>query len=140
MILAAAVLYFGAYAISIGAEQGGPAPSIRQAEAGGFGPLGLNQATADGIFSMGAGVAVSWAIANLKKLKIFGWQPFKALHGFGTVLVSFLVAYGITALYLGAEGTLKFPKLLLIGFLVGKLANGYYNSKVNNSTPATPAV
>lgn len=94
---------------------------------------GPAQFQADMVFSLGGGVAVCWSIANLKKLKLF-----KNLHGAGTVAVSIVVSYLLTGLVLFAEGAFAVPKLLLIGAIVAKMANGYYNAN-QKATPATPA-
>lgn len=105
--------------------QPAPGPAIGSAYAG------QAQLQADMIFSLGAGVAVCWAVANVKKL-------FKNLHGAGTVAVTIIVSYALTALVLLAEGALKAPKLILIGAIVAKLANGYYNAH-HTTAPAAPA-
>jgi hypothetical protein len=101
-----------------------------------FGPVyaGQAQVQADMIFSLGGGVAVCWAIANLKNLKLF-----KNLQGAGTVAVSIVISYALTGLVLFAEGSLKIPKLLLIGAIVAKMANGYYNNSNHTATSAAPA-
>jgi hypothetical protein len=126
-IMAVLVAALTLTAISAIAQTAQPAPGSA------IGPVyaGQAQLQADMIFSLGGGVAVCWAVANVKKI-------FKNLHGAGTVAVTIIVSYALTALVLLAEGALKVPKLILIGAIVAKLANGYYNAH-HTTAPATPA-
>jgi hypothetical protein len=123
-VLIAALALFAGMATAQ-ATQPAPGPRV------GLAAAGLAQVEADMIFSLGGGVAISWATANIKKL-------LKNLHGAGTVAVTIALSYGLTAFVLALEGALRVPKLVLIGAVVAKMANGYYNQSHKNA-PATPA-